>query len=41
VTGHPSRADYEALERETARLFGVASGGLGVRVHYVYSENDP
>jgi hypothetical protein len=32
---------YEALERETARLFEVASGGLGVRVQYVYSESDP
>jgi hypothetical protein len=46
-TGKPTaRADavrrsYEALERETARLFDVASRGLGVGVRYVRGEGDP
>jgi hypothetical protein len=35
------RQSYEALERETARLFEVVSGRLGVRVEYVRSESDP
>jgi hypothetical protein len=46
-TGSPTapadsvRRSYRALERETARLFDVVRGGLGVRVRYVRDENDP
>jgi hypothetical protein len=40
------RQSYEALERETERLYAVAcgpraAGGLGVRVHYVGDAGDP
>jgi hypothetical protein len=40
------RASYRALERDTARLFGVVcrawpSGGLGVSVRYTYEEGEP
>jgi hypothetical protein len=40
------RQSYQALERETARLYDIVRsapslGGLGVRVRYVRSENDP
>ncbi|HEY6762152.1 MAG TPA: hypothetical protein VI318_21820 [Baekduia sp.] len=52
TTGRPSapagavRASYRALERETARLAGVvrrarSDGGLGVRVRYVHTDDDP
>jgi hypothetical protein len=32
---------YDALERETARLFEIARGDLGVRVHHVLGETEP
>jgi hypothetical protein len=35
------RRSYRALERETARLFGIAKRDLGVRVGYVRAANDP
>jgi hypothetical protein len=35
------RRAYRALERETARLFGIVRDGLGVRVEYVRSDRDP
>jgi hypothetical protein len=35
------RRSYEALERETARLFAVVRGCLGVRVRHVRTEGDP
>jgi len=37
---HAVRAAYRALERETAALFAVIRR-LGVRVDYVYAEEDP
>ena len=46
-TGEPTaptdavRRSYGALERETARLFEIVGRGLGVRVRYVRSEDDP
>jgi hypothetical protein len=51
-TGKPAapagavRRSYRALERDTARLFGIirrapSSGGLGVRVNHVRDEGDP
>jgi hypothetical protein len=41
-----ARRSYQALERETARLYEIASGarsagGLGVRVRYVRDTGDP
>jgi hypothetical protein len=35
------RRSYRALARETARLFEIIRGGLGVRVAYVYGDSDP
>jgi hypothetical protein len=35
------RLSYRALERETARLFGIARRGLGVRVRYSRAGGDP
>jgi len=40
------RQSYQALERESARLFAIVCGapslgGLGVRVRYVHGESDP
>jgi hypothetical protein len=35
------RRSYRALERDTARLFGVIRRELGVRVSYVWTENEP
>ena len=35
------RQSYRALDRETARLFEIVRGRLGVRVGYVRAENDP
>ena len=35
------RRSYRALERETARLFGIARRNLGVRVRYSRTGNDP
>ena len=35
------RRSYDALVRETGRLFDVAAFDLGVRVEYVHSDSDP
>jgi hypothetical protein len=35
------RRSYRALERETARLFEIVRGRLGVRVEYVHGAGDP
>jgi hypothetical protein len=35
------RLSYRALERETARLYEIACGDLGVRVHLVRGTGDP
>jgi hypothetical protein len=35
------RRSYRALERESARLFGLVRDGLGVQVEYRRSERDP
>jgi hypothetical protein len=35
------RRAYRALERETARLFAIVRGDLGVRVLLVHTEGDP
>ena len=35
------RRSYRALERDTTRLFSVIRDGLGVRVSYVHTDDDP
>ena len=35
------RQSYEALARETAQLFEIASASLGVRVRYIPGESEP
>lgn len=35
------RQSYRALERDTARLFGIVRRDLGVRVRYVRAQGDP
>src|ERR1700742_1423061 len=38
---HAVERSYRALARETARLFEIVRGRLGVRVVYVHGEGDP